>query len=105
MRKITCHRGTVADYQIRFEQYLGRRHLVVPAVLFVEGVHNGSAGPILYTAEELSKYPAAWNGRPVPVFHPEDPELGPISCNDPRIIEKQSVGPVSYTHPEPTRPY
>jgi hypothetical protein len=86
------HRSNLgANYQTRTENFMGRRHLVAPVVLMVEGVHNGSQGPTLYTSEELAKFPPAWNGRPLPVMHPED-EIGPVSCNSPEIIEQQSVG-------------
>lgn len=80
-----------SEYPIRYENYLGKNHMVVPVVIMIEGVHNGSGGPTLYTEEELSKFPSSWNGRPVPIYHPEDDGC-PISCNEPAVIEKQSVG-------------
>jgi len=92
MNKLTCHKIQILHYEIRRTEYNGRPHIVVPAVLFVEGVHCGSAGPVLYTAEELAKFPAAWNGRPVPIFHPHDKDGVPISCNDPQTIQSRSVG-------------
>ena len=80
-----------SGYPIRTETFMGRTHLVAPVVLMVPGVHRGSAGPVLYTANELGKFAAAWNGRPVPVFHPEE-DGNFISCNEPEVIERQSVG-------------
>ncbi len=79
------------DYEIRTRTFRGNEHIIVPVVLMVEGVHNGSQGPTLYTREELQKFPQAWNGEPLPVFHPED-EYGPVSANDPDIIEQRTVG-------------
>lgn len=65
----------------------GREHLVVPAVVLVEGVLNDAYVPI----DEVSKFYEAWNGVPVPVLHPEVNGV-PISCNSPEIIESQTVG-------------
>lgn len=90
-------RTNTPPYQVRTETYMGRKHLVAPVVLMVEGVHCGSGGPTLYTAEELSKFPEAWNGRPVPVFHPQENGI-PVSCNDPQVIQRQSVGQLFNVH-------
>jgi hypothetical protein len=65
----------------------GREHLVVPAVVLVEGVLNEG----LVLAEEFSKFHEAWNGVPVPVLHPEVNGV-PISANSPEVIERQTVG-------------
>lgn len=65
----------------------GREYLVCPAVLITEGVHNG----VFYPAEELAKFPEAWNGRPVPVYHPMMSGK-PITANSPEVIEMQVVG-------------
>lgn len=74
----------------RTEQFAGKETLVVPMVIKVEGVHNG----VFYPASEIKKYVKSWNGRPVPVFHPEDEKDGSfISCNDPKVLEK-AVGSV-----------
>lgn len=81
------------SYPIRIEMFEGRRHIVVPVVALVEGVHVGSAGAFFYPWEEISKYPASWNGTPVPVYHPESGGT-PVSANSPRIIEQRSIGRV-----------
>lgn len=75
----------------RYETYQGRQFLVVPVVMMVEGVHNGSGGPTLYTQDQLRQFPEAWNGRPVPIYHPEVNGQF-VSCNDPRILEQWTVG-------------
>jgi hypothetical protein len=71
----------------REETFQNQSHLVVPCVMVVEGVHDGSAGPYYYPADEIAKFPEAWNGRPVPVFHQEN-------CNSPGVIEAHVIGNV-----------
>lgn len=93
-----CLINRQTNYTVRHEQFNGRRHVVVPVVMMVEGVHSGSGGPTFYTAEELSKFAAAWNGRPVPVDHPVDANGNPVSCNEPHIIERNVLGHVYNTY-------
>ena len=68
---------------IRHETFEGRDHLVVPVVMIVEGVLNGALVP----TEELVASAEAWNGRPVPILHPQRGEEY-VSANDPRVIER-----------------
>ena len=75
----------------RTETLNGKRHLVVPAVILTEGVHNR----FLYPAEELKRTPEAWNGIPVPVEHPMRGGV-PSSVNLPEIIER-SIGRIFNT--------
>ena len=79
------------SYNSRFEKLEGKDYLVVPVVMMVEGVHNGSHGAILHLADELSKFPEAWNGIPVTIFHPEK-DGQPISANRPDVFEERVVG-------------
>lgn len=88
------------DLPIREELFDGRKHLVVPVVALVEGVHAGSMGPVFHPAEEIAKYVDCWNGIPIPIFHPQD-ESGPVSVNDPRLIEEKSVGRFFNAHFDP----
>jgi len=74
---------------IRQETFEGRPYLVAPVILMVEGVHNDC----LYTAEELQKYTDAWNGSPLPVFHPND-NGDAVTANSPEVLEDQCVGVV-----------
>lgn len=93
MNKHNVHMvGVGPTCNARRETLNGRMHLVVPVVMMVPGVHNGSGGAILYTEGELAKFPGAWDGRPVPIFHPEGPNGEPIPCNTPMALEAQSVG-------------
>ena len=77
---------------IRREVMEDRVHLVAPVVILTEGVHHGSGGPLYYPAEELAKFPQAWNGIPLPVFHPTDEAGNPVISNSPEVIQAQSVG-------------
>jgi hypothetical protein len=61
----------VNEYQIRTETLRGEEHWVLPVVMMVEGVHHGSLGPLLYTAEELGRITPSWNGIPVTIQHPQ----------------------------------
>lgn len=85
------------DYNIRTEQHQGRVHIVVPVVMMVEGVHNGSAGPLLHLAEDLGRFPESWNGIPVTVQHPEQDGQN-VSANSPDLIDNQTIGRVYNTH-------
>jgi hypothetical protein len=85
-------------YKIREVIHQGRKHIVVPVVMMVEGVHNGSMGALLHTAEELGKYPDSWNGIPIVINHPVDAEGNNISANSPEIIDSELVGKVYHSH-------
>ena len=85
------------NYKPRVEKYKGKDHLIVPVVMMVEGVHNGSAGPLFHSIDELGKYPASWNGIPVSIQHPESNGVY-VSANSPDIIESQTVGQVFNTY-------
>ena len=75
----------------RMDQLEGRECLVIPMVILTEGVHAGSLGPLYYPKEELSKTPAAWNHKPVVVYHPTMNGEGVSAC-DPVIINSRKVG-------------
>lgn len=68
----------------------GREYAVAPVVALVAGVVNGE----LITAEELGAFVAAWDGRPVPVQHPQDAEGNYVSANSPEVIETSVIGQV-----------
>jgi hypothetical protein len=68
---------------VRRELFEGRMHTVIPAVIAVAGVLNGN----LLTAQELGKFPEAWNGRPVPILHPSVDGVY-VSANWPDILER-----------------
>ncbi len=82
---------------VRTETMEGIEYTVVPMAMLTEGVHPGSDGPLLYTANELSKIPAIWNGRPIVVYHPTFNGQA-VSAGDPIVFEKQKIGFVMNTH-------
>ena len=76
-----------ASFVTRRESLEGRECVVAPVVLMIEGVHNS----LYYPAEELKKYPEAWNGVPVTLNHPQDQD-DYTSANRPDILEKWAIG-------------
>lgn len=86
----------VLDYEVKLTVHQEKAHLVVPVVMMVEGVHNGSQGPLLHTIAELGKFPESWNGRPVVIYHPEE-DGHPISANSPEVVDSMTVGRVYNT--------
>src|SRR5690606_1602154 len=68
----------------------GRVHVVVPAVLAVAGVLNEA----LVSAEELARSVESWNGRDIPILHPEDLDGTPLSVAEPPRILERAVGRV-----------
>ena len=86
--KLTCN---FLPSLVRHDRMEDRDFLVVPMVILTEGVHNGSEGAFYYPKEELSKTPAAWNHKPVVVYHPTMNGVG-ISACDPVVINNRKVG-------------
>lgn len=75
----------------RLEVLEGKNYTVVPMVILTEGVHAGSQGPLFYPTEELSKTPAAWNHKPLVVYHPAKDGVGVSAC-DPEILNTRKIG-------------
>jgi len=88
--------NTNAGYTISVKKHEGEKHLVVPVVMMVEGVHNGSHGPLFHPATELGKFPEVWNGIPVIVRHPQKNGMY-VSANSPDIVDEQVIGRVYNT--------
>lgn len=74
----------------------GKEYLVVPMVMMVEGVHQGSSGPLYYPDEELSKIPEIWNAKPVVVYHPEANGYSVSACS-PEILTNRKIGVIMNT--------
>lgn len=72
----------------RTEMLDGREYLVVPTTIIVAGVLNGELVPV----EEIAANVGGWNGRPIPVRHPQNAAGDYISANAPDVIERQVVG-------------
>ena len=86
----------INNYTPEVKIHQGRKHLVVPVVMMVEGVHHGSNGQIFHSADELSRHIGAWNGIPIVINHPtEDGQA--ISANSPDVIDRETVGRVYNT--------
>ncbi len=81
---------------VRNDTMEGRDYLVAAMVMLVEGVHEGSNGPLYYPADELSKTPVVWNHKPVVVYHPEANGQGVSAC-DPDILTNRKVGVIMNT--------
>lgn len=82
-----------ATGSVRLETFMGREHLVVPVIGFVEGViwPVNSEFPELLLADELAIAPWGWNGRPVFEDHPQiNGEY--VSGNSPDVLESGSFG-------------
>jgi hypothetical protein len=92
-----CIDKQAPNYSIIKKNHQGKEHIVVPVVMMVEGVHNGSHGPLFHSIAELGKFPASWNGIPVVINHPEIDGMN-VSANDPDIIDQQTVGRVYNTY-------
>ena len=72
---------------VRNDTLEGKSFVVVPMVMLVEGVHNGSNGPLFYPEEELQKTPETWNCKPVVVYHPEKG-----SACTPEVLNTRKIG-------------
>ena len=68
-------------YQPTYEVKETDDKLIVPVVLMVEGVHNGSAGPVLHLSEYYNNNYQDWNDVPVTVSHPVINDQ-PVSVNN-----------------------
>lgn len=86
----------ILNYEVKLTLHQKKAHIVAPVVMMVEGVHNGSQGPLLHTIGELGKFPASWNGIPIIIYHPEEDGQA-ISANDPDIVDNAVVGRVYNT--------
>lgn len=83
---------------VRREVHEGVEHLVVPAVLIVEGVLNDA----LVLASEFGRHVEAWNDRAIPVLHPQD-RGEYISAGRPDVVEKNTIGRVYNARVDGTR--
>lgn len=94
---IELHSIQTDQFEVRTTMHQGRKHIIVPVVMMVEGVHNGSHGPLYHSAQELGRFPESWNGIPVTIDHPEVNGSN-VSANQPEIIDSRTVGRVYNTH-------
>jgi len=81
---------------IRNDTMEGRNYIVTPMIMLLEGVHQGSGGPLYYPPEELSKTPVVWNHKPVVVYHPQVNGVGVSACM-PDILTSRKIGVIMNT--------
>lgn len=88
--------GAKVSGKVRYEEYEGKRHMVVPIVALVEGVIFASNAdtPELVTMDVLANAAPGWNGEPLVLQHPENSEGAKISANSPEVLEQYRVGRV-----------
>lgn len=104
MKKLNINlSGFTKNVQTRLEVLHGVEYIVAPVTMIVEGVLPGSAGPILYTANEIEASIMYWNGIPVTINHPSDSEGNPVSARIPSVIEEFGVGHIYNTTFDPIK--
>ena len=91
MTQLTEYKLKLNHANAREVTHDGRKHLVVPVIMMVEGVHAGNNGPLLYTPDEFGQNVQAWNGVPVPIIHPHVNGQN-VSANDPAMVEQFNAG-------------
>lgn len=89
-------------YEVEIKTHLKKKNLVIPVTMMVEGVHNGSHGPLLHLIDDLGKFPASWDGIPVVINHPQKEGVN-VSANSPDIIEERCTGRVYGTYVDGTK--
>ncbi len=81
----------VGDYVVERKEVNNRTYLVVPVIMMVEGVHNGSRGAVYHSCDELRKSASDWNGKPVTISHPAINGQY-VSANSESILKDWGVG-------------
>jgi hypothetical protein len=92
--KVLQLRGAVRATEVRTARHEDREWIVVPCIALVGDIvvrPMGSEGPEFAPAAVVAEAPDQWKGRPVIPDHPTD-STGPISANEPRILESQVYG-------------
>lgn len=69
----------------------GEAYLVAPVTLIVEGVLNGSKGPLFYPSEEIENTTDAWDSIPITVNHPSE-NGSPVSASHGDILARTGIG-------------
>lgn len=71
----------------RRETLDGRQCLVVPTVMLVEGVLNGSQGPLLYQGADIAETTTLWDHRPIVLYHPQSG-----TAANPAVLNTRKLG-------------
>lgn len=82
--------------KVQTRNLAGKKYLVAPVSMIVEGVFAGSQGPLFYAGEEIAKSVGVWNHKPLTVGHPQ---MGGqyVSACLPESIDQYSVGMILNT--------
>lgn len=78
--------------RVRHAKLHNRDYRVVPTVMIVEGVHNGSKGPLYYPADEIRKSASLWDAKPVVIYHPPEG----TACDE-TVLNERGVGQLMHT--------
>lgn len=76
----------------RFVSHNGRKYIVAPMTLIVEGVLNGSQGALYYPPDEIVKNYSEWEGMPLLAYHPISLDGRHISAMEGGVIARQGIG-------------
>lgn len=85
MQKITINIGGEG---LRHATHMGREIIIAPSVLLVEGVLNGSHGPLYYPWQEIENSIKLWDDQPLVVYHPEPGR----TAKDPDVLDTHCIG-------------
>lgn len=88
MNTLFTQQATITANRLERRSLDGREHMIVPATIIVAGVLNGELVP----PEALADFAEGWNGRPIPIGHPQDAEGNYIIANEPSVIESSVLG-------------
>lgn len=99
MEQISVNFETQIAYQPVTKYWEGKEYLVVPVVMLVEGVHNGSRGPVYHSVPEITASVGKWDGLPVTVSHPQL-EGEYVSANSEEVKNDWCVGHINNSHME-----
>lgn len=93
MKKRFVTQRSAEGVETRREELNGVEHVVVPAILLVEGVIQCMTCPTpeYVSAEEFGRIEDAWNGRPVTLTHPHDAEGNPVPAHASKEIAEEFV--------------
>lgn len=93
LKLMKTHKNSQIAYEPEAKTIAGKEYLIIPVVMIREGVHCGSAGPLLHIAEELEKSVPLWDGKPVTISHPSVNGVF-VSADDPTVLANWAVGEV-----------
>jgi hypothetical protein len=93
LKLMKTHKNSQIAYEPEAKTIAGKEYLIIPVVMIREGVHCGSAGPLLHVVEELEKSVPLWDGKPVTISHPSVNGVF-VSADDPTVLANWAVGEV-----------